>query len=164
MGVIDEPDPYADGVRVLTLLEAERGQWVVYTALREHAGYWRVDLGASLAQTAALFLQQRGFRPMYTEANDARGRAMRFWRAVTSNDASTALELTVEKAAELPEKMAGFALAQMEELYWCVGYTVRDADAVVRVLVNRYAGTQTWETTLIMRDGEWWVDLEATHA
>jgi hypothetical protein len=45
-----------------------------------------------------------------------------------------------------------------------VGYTVRDADAVVRVLVNRYAGTQTWETTLIMRDGEWWVDLEATHA
>jgi uncharacterized protein YqcC (DUF446 family) len=162
VNTIDGPEPIADGVRLLTLLEAERGPWVVYTVLCAHEGGWRIDLPLSIQHTAALFLKQRGFQPLYTDKNDARGRAMQFWQSVTSNNASAALDKTLEKPAVLPEKLAGLALSQMDEVYWFVGEAAGDSDSVVRVLINRNSGSQFWDTRMVKRAGEWLVELTAT--
>jgi uncharacterized protein YqcC (DUF446 family) len=162
LNTIDAPEIISDGVRFLTLLEAERGPWIVYTVLCAHEGGWRIDLPLSIQHTAALFLKQRGFQPLYTDKNDARGRAMQFWQSVTSNNASAALDKTLEKPAELPEKFAGLALSQMDEVYWFVGEAAGDSESVVRVLINRNSGSQFWDTRMVKRAGEWLVDLTAT--
>jgi uncharacterized protein YqcC (DUF446 family) len=153
-----EPEDIPEGVSVRTVIEAERGAWVVLTALTKDQGQWRVNLPLSIARTTEMFLGMHRARGPYTEVEDARGRAMLFWEQVLHRNERWARELCVPESVELPQYGAG----QMDEFIWYIAYLVDGPRATVRVLMNTHAECRTLLTQMVQRDGRWLVDLAAT--
>ncbi len=141
-----------DGLTV-TILTAERGSWLVLTALRLENGQWRIDMPLTLGHTAMMFLRQHHVHPPYTETNDARGRAMQFWQHIANRNERWARELLAEPEAEIP----AFGDGQMDEFIWYLDHTEAEGTATVRVLINTHQGCRTLLTRLVQRDGAWFV-------
>ena len=153
-----EPREMADGIAVDAVVRASRGPWVVRTVLRRDPQAWRIDLPLSLRYTALMFLYQHGVNAPYTEVDDARGRAMRFWHAAANRDERRARELALDPAAEIPRPGDG----AMDEFCWYISHTEEGATATVRVLMNTHQEQRVWPTRMVKRQGAWYVDVAAT--
>ncbi len=155
-----DAEPVLEGLSIRTVIQADRGAWMVLTVLAMDKNEWRVDLPVSLARTTMMFLHQHQAWPPYTETDDARGRAMQFWQHVLNRDDRRVRELL---AAESPE-ISRFGLGQVDEFVWYVAHSQEGDRAVVRVLMNTHGECRTWLTRMIRRGGAWFVDLAATLA
>jgi hypothetical protein len=149
-----------EGLSVRTVIQAERGAWVVVTVLARDQNAWRVDLPVSVARTTMMFLRQRQSWPPYTETDNARGRAMQFWQHVLNRDERRVRELLAAESPEIPR----FGLGQVDEFVWYVAHSEDGDRAVVRVLMNTHTESRTWLTRMIRRGQAWFVDLQATLA
>ena len=158
--LLGEPQEISEGLTVRTVLNAERGSWLVITALRLENGEWRIDLHLTLGHTAMMFLRQHQVHAPYTETNDARGRAMQFWQHVQNRNERWARELLTDPAAELPT----FGDGQVDEFFWYLDHTEANGTAGIRVLMNTHQQCRTLLTQMVERGGAWFVDLPATLA
>ena len=156
--VVGDPDEQDGRITFSTVVEAERGSWVIQTILRLDRGQWRIDLGASIERTAWMFLRLKNVHPPYTEVEDARGRAMRFWEQVFNHNERWARELVTPESGDIPLLGTG----EIDELCWYVGHTEQRNIAVVRVLTNTRDECRTWLTHMVRREGAWLVDLPGT--
>ena len=158
--LLGEPSEIPEGLTVRTVVTADRGSWLVLTALRMDAGQWRVDLPLTLGHTAMMFLRQHHTNAPYTETNDARGRAMQFWLHVQNRNERWARELLAEPGSEVPT----FGDGHIDEFVWYLDHTEANGTAAVRVLMNTHQTCRTWLTRMVEQDGAWFVDLAATLA
>ncbi len=156
--LVGEPAAIPEGLTVRTVVIADRGTWLVITALRLEDGQWRVDLNLTLGHTAMMFLQQHQVNAPYTETDEARGRAMQFWQHVANRNERRARELLTQADAEIPT----FGTGQIDEFFWYLDHTESNGTAAVRVLMNTHLGCRTLITRMVERGGAWFVDLAAT--
>ena len=157
---VGEPQEVADGLLVTTVIQAERGAWVIGSVLCKDQGKWRVDIPSSLLHTTMRFLRQHQFHAPYTERDDARGRAMQFWQHISQRNDRFASELVTPELSEIPH----FGEGQMDEFFWYLGHTEEDETATVRVLMNNHFECRTWLTRMVQRGGAWFVNLPGTLA
>jgi uncharacterized protein YqcC (DUF446 family) len=157
---VGEPREIAEGMVVASVIESERGLWVVLTVLRKDTNQWRVDIPLSLEHTALMFLRQHHIHPPYTEVDDARGRAMQFWQHVSNRNDRWAAEIALPEGFEIPH----FGEGQIDEFFWYVNHTEGNGTATVRVLMNNHSECRMWLTRMVQRDGAWFVDLPGTLA
>ena len=157
---VGEPREVSDGLLVTTVIQAERGSWVVGSVLCQDQGQWRVDIPLSLQHTTLMFMRQHQSHAPYTEKDDARGRAMQFWQHVSNRNERFAQELVTPESPEIPR----FGEGHMDEFFWYLGHTEENESATVRVLMNNRFECRTWLTRMVQRSGAWLVDLRGTLA
>ena len=157
---VGDPREIADGMVVTSVIESERGLWVVLTVLRKDANQWRVDISLSVEHTTLMFLRQHHIHPPYTDVDDARGRAMQFWQHVSNHNDRWAAEIALPEGVEIPH----FGEGQIDEFFWYVNHTEGNRTATVRVLMNNHSECRMWLTRMVQRVGGWFVDLPATLA
>jgi len=153
-----DPEEIAEGVIVRTVLKADRGLWLVLTALCKQRDEWRIDLPLSIGRTAMMFLHQQQIHPPYTNDSDARGRVMQWWQHVHNHDDRRARELLLDPLDEIPH----FSDGQVDELFWYLSHTEADGIATVRVLMNTRTSHKIWLTRMAERGGAWFVDWPGT--
>lgn len=149
----DPPEERSEGRAYRCLVNARRGQWVIVTVVRrdERSKYaYRVNLNGSVAATAQLYLAVRGFRPPFTEADDARGCAMKYWTALHARNLARARELLLDEQGVEPSPIG---LGTMDEFIW---YLDQTGEEFVRVLVNFESGCRVWTTVMKRNEnGDW---------
>lgn len=155
--ICGEPEPAEYGVVVRTVLRADRGDWVVLTALCQDRDEWRVDLPLSIHRTMMMFLRQHHIHPPYTDVEDARGRAMRFWQQVANHNERWARELVLPGSGEIPLLGEG----HIDEFFWYLDQTGDGDTVTVRVLMNTHDQCLVWFTRMVRKEA-WLVDLSAT--
>jgi hypothetical protein len=161
--VLDDTPAASDGGQAFRcLVEAKRGLWVIATVVRQDSSArsaWRVDLPASIAATARMYLSLHGFRPPFTDEDDARGGAMRYWHRAHKRDLSAARGLLLVPVETFPLPGTG----SMDEFFWYVDQASDGDDAAtVRVLMNLETECKMWSTMMKRRDGAWRVDWALT--
>ena len=153
-----EPEKIAEGWLMRTVVQADRGPWLILTALSLDGSEWRIDLPLSIARTTMMFLRQHHIWPPYTDADDARGHAMRFWHHAANRNDRLARELLLLPADEVPHFGEGY----VDEFFWYLTHEETEHAATVRVLMNTRDTSRVWFTRMVKQEGSWFVDLPAT--
>ena len=127
------------------IVEAERGRWVVRTAVTLDD---LIDLPRSLSATIQYYLALHSHRPPHTAGDDPRSRAMWFWHCVQNRREDWARELTLSGFDAPP-----IGEGHIDEYVWYVG----EDEGSVQVLINTREECREATTRMAEREGKWYV-------
>ena len=98
---LDDLGEWSGGVTVRTMVESNRGPFVVLTAFLKDAALWRVDRTTSLNATTHWWLRLHGNPHPFPNEKSPRSAAMSFWYHVQMHSPRHAMDFVVPDSRQL---------------------------------------------------------------